>query len=70
MLAPNSGSWSSLSDSNIKADHREVNPLKILEAVGSLSISTWRYDGQDVSVRHIGPTAQDFYAAFGVGQRR
>ena len=25
-------------------------------------------DVDDASVRHIGPTAQDFYAAFGVGQ--
>jgi uncharacterized protein YceH (UPF0502 family) len=31
-------------------------------------VNTWRYKSQDASIRHIGPTAQDFKAAFGVGE--
>jgi hypothetical protein len=27
----------------------------------------WNYKSEDATVRHIGPTAQDFYAAFGLG---
>ncbi len=29
---------------------------------------TWNYRSQDAAIRHIGPVAQDFYAAFGVGE--
>jgi hypothetical protein len=32
-----------------------------------MSISTWSYKTDDPSVRHIGPMAQDFYSAFGLG---
>jgi hypothetical protein len=32
-----------------------------------LPIETWTYRAEDSRVRHIGPMAQDFYAAFGVG---
>jgi cell division protein FtsB len=35
--------------------------------VAALPIKTWNYKSQDASVRHIGPMAQDFYAAFGLG---
>ena len=27
----------------------------------------WSYKSQDESIQHIGPTAQDFYTAFGLG---
>jgi len=39
----------------------------VLEKVAGLPISTWRYRGEDPSVRHMGPMAQDFHAAFGLG---
>ena len=29
-----------------------------------MSIREWNYKAQDPSVRHVGPTAQDFYSAF------
>jgi hypothetical protein len=32
-----------------------------------MSISTWSYKTDDPSVRHLGPMAQDFYSAFGLG---
>src|SRR5262249_25478123 len=31
-------------------------------------IETWNYKAQDASIRHMGPMAQDFYAAFGLGE--
>ena len=34
----------------------------------SLPISTWHYKGDATSVQHLGPMAQDFAAAFGLGQ--
>ena len=33
-----------------------------------MPIKTWNYKTQADSIRHIGPTAQDFKSAFGVGE--
>ena len=67
-LAPGSGSWTTLSDRNLKANTATVDPRAVLDAVASLPVSTWNYTAQDASIRHIGPMAQDFYAAFNVGE--
>jgi hypothetical protein len=40
--------------------------LDILERVANLPISTWNFKA-DPEIRHIGPMAQDFQAAFEVG---
>jgi hypothetical protein len=55
------------SDRAIKRNFGSVDPGDMLERVRSLPISTWNYTSDDASVRHIGPMAQDFTAAFGVG---
>ena len=34
----------------------------------AIPISSWSYKTQDASIRHIGPMAQDFNSAFGVGE--
>jgi hypothetical protein len=39
----------------------------VLEKLAALPISTWNYKGDDPAVRHMGPMAQDFAAAFGLG---
>jgi len=40
----------------------------VLDKVAALPLSTWHYKTQDPAVRHIGPMAQDFKAAFEVGE--
>ncbi|MBX7430630.1 tail fiber domain-containing protein [Mycobacterium sp. Y57] len=40
---------------------------EILRRLSELPISTWTYGYDHVSVRHLGPMAQDFAAAFGLG---
>jgi hypothetical protein len=67
-LAAGGGSWSSLSDRNMKANFAAVNPREILRGVLNLPISTWNYKTQAATVRHIGPMAQDFFATFKVGE--
>jgi hypothetical protein len=67
-VASGGGSWSSLSDRAAKANLAPVDRRVILEQVARLPIQTWNYTAQDPSIRHIGPMAQDFYAAFGVGE--
>jgi cell division protein FtsB len=32
-----------------------------------MEISTWNYTSEGEKVRHLGPMAEDFYAAFGLG---
>jgi hypothetical protein len=67
-LAAGSGSWSSLSSREMKANASPVDGGQILLTLAELPISTWNYVGQDPSIRHAGPMAQDFYAAFGIGE--
>jgi trimeric autotransporter adhesin len=66
-LAPGSGTWASLSDRNAKTDVVPLDDASVLAEVATLPVSTWRYKSES-GVRHVGPMAQDFYAAFGVGE--
>ena len=61
------GTIAALSDRDAKTDLRTVNPQEVLARVAALPISTWRFKTAEAAQRHIGPMAQDFYAAFNVG---
>ncbi len=67
-LPAGSGSWNCASDRNLKANFSVVNGLQVLDALAGLPLQTWNYKTQDASIRHLGPMAQDFHAAFGVGE--
>lgn len=54
------------SDRNIKRGFVAVDVDDVLARVATLPITTWSYI-EDPQVRHIGPMAQDFKAAFAVG---
>ena len=56
----------SSSDRHRKNNVQGVNPSNILDRHLKLSIHTWTYTN-DLATPHIGPMAQDFHAAFGVG---
>jgi len=66
-LAAGSGTWASLSDRNAKSAIVPVSDDDILAKVSTLPISEWSYTTER-GVRHVGPMAQDFYAAFNVGE--
>ncbi len=55
-----------VSDVNVKENFTAVSPQEILTHLNALNITAWNYIA-DPDATHIGPTAQDFYAAFGVG---
>src|SRR4029434_8415400 len=55
------------SDRNLKQDFEGVRPAEVLERLTSVPITTWRYTNESSDVRHMGPMAQDFRAAFGLG---
>ena len=39
----------------------------VLEKLAAVPISTWNWRTEDAGIRHMGPMAQDFRAAFGLG---
>ena len=67
-MAPGAGAWSSLSDKNLKMGVVPVDALDVLARVSALPLATWSYIAQGEGVRHLGPMAQDFRAAFGLGE--
>jgi trimeric autotransporter adhesin len=67
-LAPGGGSWGSISDRNLKENFAPVDARELLEQLARMPIRTWNYKAQAKSIRHVGPTAQDFRAAFKVGE--
>jgi hypothetical protein len=54
------------SDRSIKQHVESVDPERVLEKVSALPLSTWEYTDRP-GQRHMGPMAQDFRAAFGLG---
>jgi hypothetical protein len=61
------GTWTNSSDSAKKAGFQDVDGDEVLAKLTAMPIRTWNYRSEDPTVRHMGPTAQDFRAAFGLG---
>lgn len=51
---------------NSKTGFREIDTAKILDKVVDLPITEWSYRKSE-DIRHIGPMAEDFASAFGLG---
>mgnify|MGYP000241765596 CR=1 FL=1 len=66
-LPSGSGSWSSASSRALKSNVDPVDAETVLDGVADLEIATWNYDAEGEDVRHMGPMAEDFSAAFGLG---
>jgi hypothetical protein len=66
-LPAGEGAWTTLSDIGAKTDIASASPKKVLESLLKLPILTWRYKSQPGPVRHMGPSAQAFMQAFGLG---
>jgi hypothetical protein len=62
-----SGTWTNGSDRNLKENFSPVNRAEVLSKIATMPVSSWNYKLDDKAVRHIGPMAQDFYAAFKLG---
>jgi len=61
------GVWTDNCDRHAKENFEPVNSAELLGKLKSLEITVWNYKTENPDIRHIGPVAQDFYAAFGVG---
>jgi len=65
-LAVGGTDWVANSDSNLKTKITAINARDILAKLSQLPISSWQYK-HNPARRYIGPMAQDFHAAFGLG---
>jgi hypothetical protein len=60
------GTFVSSSDRNAKENFQSIEPRTVLDKVCALPIAEWNFKA-DPGTRHLGPVAQDFRAAFGLG---
>ncbi len=67
-MAPGGSQWLGVSDVNMKHDFRELDGETVLAKLARMSVMEWSYRSQDAAIRHVGPTAQDFNAAFKLGE--
>lgn len=63
-INPN-GTYSSSSSRHFKQAFTAIDPGAILEKLLALPITRWRYKGE--ADWHLGPVAEEFHAAFGLG---
>ncbi|HWS99615.1 MAG TPA: tail fiber domain-containing protein [Pyrinomonadaceae bacterium] len=61
------GTFSNNSDRGVKANITSVDPRTVLQKLATVPVQAWNYKTEGASVRHLGPMAQDFRAAFGLG---
>jgi hypothetical protein len=66
-LAAGGSGWNVVSDRNAKTDLRELEGEEVLGKLSRMSIPSWSYKEEVGKPRHVGPMAQDFHAAFGLG---
>jgi hypothetical protein len=67
-LAAGGSGWVAVSDRNMKTNIRPVDVKEVLNRLSRVPISQWSYKTQAPSIEHIGPMAQDFHQAFGLGE--
>lgn len=63
----NSGVMSCASSRTLKEHFLAVGDEDVLARIRRTPVTTWSYIGEEGNVRHMGPMAEDFYAAFGLG---
>jgi hypothetical protein len=66
-LLPGVPSWQCTSDANAKENFVAADGKEILRRLVAMPIASWSFKGADPTLRSLGPTAQDFFAAFGLG---
>jgi hypothetical protein len=62
-----SGQSFNASDRNVKENFEQISSTEILEKLVAMPITKWNFKKSDEAVKYVGPMAQDFHAAFGLG---
>jgi hypothetical protein len=60
-------SWTCASSRTLKENFQAVDGEDVLSRIRGIPITTWSMIGGEKEVRHLGPVAEDFYAAFPLG---
>ena len=60
-------SWTCASSRTLKENFLSVEGEEILWRLRGVPVTTWNMIGADRQIRHLGPVAEDFHAAFGLG---
>jgi hypothetical protein len=66
-LPAGSGVFNCTSSRYTKQNFMMVNGENVLSTLRNVPVSTWNYISEGKQVRHLGPMAEDFYKAFGLG---
>jgi hypothetical protein len=66
-LPTGSGTFSCSSSRTIKSNFAAVDAEDMLARVAATPVSYWSYTLEGAQVRHLGPVAEDFHSAFGLG---
>ena len=61
------GAWTNSSDSTRKENFRPVDAEATLARLAALRVTRWNYRSEGPGIDHVGPMAQSFHAAFGLG---
>ncbi|MCC6991333.1 MAG: hypothetical protein IT181_20170 [Acidobacteria bacterium] len=67
-LFAGAGAWTNLSDAARKQSFTDLDGETVLGKLRAMPIREWSYIAQGDGIRHVGPTAQDFRSAFGLGE--
>lgn len=62
----NTGVWTNASSREFKQSFQAIDTQLVLQRLLAMPITRWRYQGDD-GIEHLGPVAEDFRAAFGLG---
>ena len=65
----NATAFNVTSDVNAKENFKAVDAQQVLSKVLDLPVTSWNFISQP-EIQHLGPMAQDFYAAFGLGSNQ
>ncbi|MDZ7802087.1 MAG: tail fiber domain-containing protein [Trueperaceae bacterium] len=65
-----SGTINPPSSRTMKEDVRPVDGVDVLRTLATIPVTSWRYTADDARALHVGPMAEDFHEAFGLGADR
>ena|GEM_PF-2774008 len=63
----NGGVWTNTCSREFKDRFTSISGADVLDKISAMNVKGWYY--KDTNEYHIGPVAEDFYSAFGCGQR-
>lgn len=68
-LAANVGfQWISIFPTAAMHEFVSIDGEDVLARLARMPVMEWSYKGQDAAIRHVGPSPEDFHAAFGLGE--